>query len=77
MKFHFRTLPPLRSNFKLRALNLSLNLGRVSYKFKARAKFKIASSRYFYAAAYIARKILSLARCKSDVKFQIALNFKI
>ncbi|EEV16403.1 hypothetical protein CAMGR0001_2778, partial [Campylobacter gracilis RM3268] len=42
-----------------------------SYKFKARAKFKIASSRYFYAAAYIARKILSLARRKSSIKFQI------
>ncbi|WP_297995813.1 hypothetical protein, partial [uncultured Campylobacter sp.] len=30
---------PLRRNFKLRALNLSLNLGRASYKFKAQAKF--------------------------------------
>ncbi|MFC2528131.1 MAG: hypothetical protein ACFNVQ_03530, partial [Campylobacter sp.] len=32
---------PLRRNFKLRALKLSLNLGRASYKFKARAKFKL------------------------------------
>ncbi|WP_298081879.1 hypothetical protein, partial [uncultured Campylobacter sp.] len=46
-KFHFRAPPPLGRNFKLRALNLFLNLGRASYKFKARAKFELASSRYF------------------------------
>ncbi|WP_297924520.1 hypothetical protein, partial [uncultured Campylobacter sp.] len=66
---------PLRRNFKLRVLNLSLNLGRASHKFKAWAKFKLASLRYFYAAAYIARKILSLARRKNDVKFQISAKF--